>query len=130
MGSPWCLLPWVVLASMTACGADADSGSSDSSCAYAVNFEDVHYLGTGDYIDSNAPGPTVGKKLAEAELLACDDGGDENGVDVEGDVQGVYTVVGVETRWAIAFGTGNRAMILVRADDEIPSDVHRKLERR
>jgi hypothetical protein len=115
------------VAALAACGNGDDDKSADS-CADLVTIAGMDYLGTGDVVGT-AGGPQVSAEFGPAVKPACDDGGSENGVNSERETGTAYTLVGIDKRWAIAFGSGPAdATIYVVNGGDIPPDVQTKLK--
>jgi Family of unknown function (DUF6281) len=117
----------VLVAALSSCGGSGadDGGESSGSCAYIVEFDGVEYLGTGTYINSSEPGPTVGGEIGSGEISPCSLVDDPDA----GKSRTVYRVTGVDKRWAVAFGDSpDHAMILVVKDGRAPQGVIRKLK--
>jgi Family of unknown function (DUF6281) len=122
----WHVLLAVALAVLAACG-NGDDGHNAESCADSVTLGGAGYLGTGDTVGT-AGHLQLGDELGPAVRPACDDGGSEDGIISERETGTEYALVGIDERWAIAFGSSRAdATIYVVNGEDVPSEVQTKL---
>lgn len=106
---------------LAGCGSGRGT-NAEASCSGMVMFAGRDYLPMAGRSEADGR-VVVGKELGQARMPACDDGG---GL-VEAETGTAYAVVGVDDRWAIAYGPTQASATVYVVNEPIPKDVQAAL---
>ncbi|GAA3903367.1 hypothetical protein GCM10023084_64850 [Streptomyces lacrimifluminis] len=109
------------MASAACTSGSSGADEASASCAYLILYEGRTYQDVADVEF------TIGRRLGEATLPACDDTGGQDEAEDPGTTLSAYEVDGISPKVAVAVGDSpdEAVFVAVRSGTELPAEVQK-----